>query len=63
MRLVLAEQLGLGLGDPWAHCKGRTVTAEQERELACLYRETMRRLRNSYMLGENAVVRRWGERR
>lgn len=36
-------------------CKERTVTAEQDchrGELACLCRETMRRLSNSYVLGE-----------
>lgn len=43
----MAEQLGLGLGDPWEHGKARTATAEQEygsRELACFSREAMRRL-------------------
>lgn len=27
---MLAEQLGLGLGEPWEHFKEGTVTAEQE---------------------------------
>lgn len=52
MRLVLAEQLGLGLGDLWAHCKERTVTAEQECHSGELSLQEMRRLSNSYMLGE-----------
>lgn len=52
---MLAKQLNLGLGDPWEHCKERAVLAEQEChswELACPYREAVRRLSNSYMVGE-----------